>query len=166
MDRAGIINTLDMLASFKKMKAFIPAPKNSISPLAHKSGEKQNNEAERERRPTLTWGFILKNKVPLALFAASFILIATSWWWAYRALHLITQPLIIHFNSREGINQIGSIGDLTGMAVLSVVILIVNLYIFLELGKRDQFWAVLLACSTLLYSALIFRGFAAIIGVN
>ena len=110
--------------------------------------------------------YVLKNKFPLAFFVASLVLIIGSWWWAYRVLHLITQPLIIHFNARDGINQIGGMGDLTGMAVLSLAIIIVNFFIFLELEKRDRLWAIILASGTLLYSALIFRGFAAIISVN
>jgi hypothetical protein len=109
---------------------------------------------------------IIKNKFPYLFFAASFALIVASWWWAYGALHLITQPLIIHFNSREGINQIGGMADLTGMAVLSLVIVVTNFFIFLELEKRDRFWGVVLASTTLLYAGLIFRGFAAIIRVN
>ena len=110
--------------------------------------------------------FILKNKISVSLFVLSFLLVFIAWWAAYAKLHAITQPLIIHFNSQEGINQIGSMGDLTGVAVLSLVIVIVNGMIFLELQKRDWLWGNVLAAATALYCALIFIGFWVIIGVN
>ena len=72
---------------------------------------------------------ILRRKFVTSFFGASAAFIISAWIWAYRALGHIPQPLIIHFNSREGINQIGNLTDLSQIAITSIMILVINFLI-------------------------------------
>ena len=107
-----------------------------------------------------------KFKVVSASFALSFLFIVGGWLWAYLAFKDISQPIILHFNSSDGITQVGSLADLAWVGLLGSVIMVVNFFIALILEERDWFLGKLAASATLFISILLFIGFAAIIGVN
>jgi len=109
---------------------------------------------------------LLAHRIITAVFGASFVLVFGGWLWAVLALRHISQPLILHFNSYVGINQIGDIRDLTAVGFIGVLAVIMNFFIGLELDARDRLWGKMLAAATFFLAALIFIGFAAIINVN
>lgn len=90
--------------------------------------------------------------------------------WAFAALSAIGQPLIIRFNghagSTYGIDQVGGMRDIWGLAFLSFAILVVNTVLAVTLDRRDTFLGKLLAFGALVYGVLIFLAFTAIIRVN
>ncbi len=109
---------------------------------------------------------LIKHRAISIVFAASLLLVAGGWLWAYVALRGISQPLIIHFTHSGGINQVGDIRDLSNVGLLGAVIVLVNFGIAVALEERDRFLAKFVAAGTLFVAILIFIGFAAIIGVN
>jgi hypothetical protein len=109
---------------------------------------------------------ISERKFIIAAFAISFLLVAASWVWAFVYMRGIKQPLVVHFDSFTGINQIGSLATLTGMSITALVALAVDLLLAWEMEKRDSFLGKFLAGFALFFSLLIFLGFSAIISVN
>ena len=99
-------------------------------------------------------------------FLASLFLVAGGWLWTYFSFRNADQPLILHFNSLIGINQVGSLRDLVPVGAFSLAIVALNFFIALELEERDWFLGKFLAVGTFAFAALIFIGFAAIISVN
>ena len=109
---------------------------------------------------------LLRFRVTSALFLVSLILVLGSSLWAYGALRKIHGPIIVHFSSLGGIDQIGEIWDLLRIGVLGLVVISINFFIAFELEERDWFLGKLTAAVTVFLSLLIFIGFAAIISVN
>ena len=109
---------------------------------------------------------IVKFKTISAVFLLSFLFIVGGWLWAFFALRKISQPLIIHFNDVLHINQVGSLNDLTIVALFGLISLVLDFLIALELEERDWFLGKLTAAFGLFFSVLLFIGFAAIISVN
>ncbi len=107
----------------------------------------------------------LKFKIISAAFFLSIFFVASGWLWAFLTLRKISQPLILHFND-SSINQIGSLKDLTAIAILGIITVIADFFLAFEFEKKDWFWGKLVAAAGLFVSILIFIGFAAIISVN
>jgi uncharacterized membrane protein len=101
-----------------------------------------------------------------SVFGASEMLIIAAAVWAYEALHGIHEPLILHFSSYTGINQIGTLSDLLGVAATAAVLMGVNTVLMSLLVKREGTLFRFLALSTLFIAVLIFIAFMAIISVN
>jgi hypothetical protein len=108
----------------------------------------------------------LKYKLVGCLSALSFAFAIGGPVWAYVALHGVPTPLILHFNNLRGINQVGSVGDLSQIGIVGLLIVSINTAIALELETRNRFWGKFVAALTLFLAALLFIGFAAIINVN
>lgn len=110
-----------------------------------------------------------KERIIVGTFIASLLFVIGGFLWAYVVLRNISQPLIIHF-SRVGdytnINQSGTVWHLASIAGAAIVAIGVNVAIALELRRKDFFLVSMLAAGTLVFGALIFIGFAAIISVN
>jgi len=96
----------------------------------------------------------------------SFVLILAGWLWADRLLSPLGQPLILHYSSRARINQVGTIGDLRGLALLGVAIVVINGILAFYLDARDWFLGKFLATVTIAVSILLFIAFVAIVSVN
>lgn len=96
--------------------------------------------------------------------AAAFVIGGAAW--AYGALRSINQPLILHFNSYVGINQVGGLGELLGVATLAMVAVLLNFFLAANAREHDVFLARFISATTIVFAALIFIGFAAIISVN
>ena len=109
---------------------------------------------------------IKKHKFVSLTFLTSGLVVGLGWLWAIAALGNIHQPLILHFSSYAGINEIGDLGNLGNIAVFSLVAVTLNFSLALALEARNNFWGKLLAAGTFFFALLIFIGFAAIIGVN
>jgi hypothetical protein len=88
--------------------------------------------------------------------------------WSRLVLHATSDasPLIIHFDDLSGITLVGSPATLVFMAVFGTAVVLMNFFIALELDARDRFLGKLVAAVTLVFAALLFIGFAAIISVN
>ena len=112
------------------------------------------------------WQKILKYKLISTTFLVSGLLVLGAWLWAILALSGINQPLIFHFSSYAGINEIGNLGNFANIAVFSLLTVGLNFTLAFALVERDWFWGKLLAAGTLVYALLTFIGFAAIISVN
>ncbi len=74
--------------------------------------------------------------------------------------------LVVHFNNLDGINQYGSFGDLAWAGGFGVILTFLNLVLALELANRDTMLARIVTGVNVFIGALLFIGFAAIIGVN
>jgi hypothetical protein len=109
---------------------------------------------------------ILKHKLLVAFFSLSLILVVGGGLWAWGALRHISQPLILHFNDKVGINQTGTVFDLLKVSAVGLVATLVNTLISAALVEREKFFSFFVAGGTLLINILIFIGFAAIISVN
>ncbi len=109
---------------------------------------------------------ILKSKAISSLFLLSAVSVAAGTLWAYSALKSAGSILILHFNNVVGINQIGGVGELIGVGITGLIVVVVNFLIAMELEARDLFLGKLLTGATLLFGILLFIGFAAIISVN
>ena len=102
----------------------------------------------------------------IVFFAASAALILAGAAAAWAILRDIREPLILHYSAYTGINQIGGIFTLLGVAATGLVLVGLNALIAFALEDRETLWAELLALLTLLVAALLFIAFMAIISVN
>ncbi len=109
---------------------------------------------------------ISKFRIPLAIFVTSLAFIIGGCAWAYVATKDIKGPIIVHFNNVTGIDHIGSFYDLLMIGITSVVVVLINFFLALELQDRDRFLSKIVTATTLFLSILIFITFAAIIAVN
>lgn len=122
-------------------------------------GEQRNSDGA-------VWERIKRSKAVSIAFGASALLVVGGWFRAYFALRATTQPLIIHFNNYEGINQIGGMGDLLNTAIFGLVVVLVNFVLALALEERDRFLGKLTAAATVVFAILLFIGFSVIVSVN
>lgn len=109
---------------------------------------------------------IVKFKFINLAYLVSLFLASGGWIWSYAALGGNGELLVIRFNNLVGISQIGSFSDLSAVGAISLIVIVINFFISRELAKNEEFLSKLLAFATVLFSALIFIGFAAIISVN
>lgn len=118
------------------------------------------------------WRKIIRARAVSAISLAAMCFAAGGWIWAYVALRHAAgtagqgTPLILHFNDLSGITAVGGIGTITFMGILGVAVVTLNSLVALELSGRDRFLAKLAAVATLVFAALLFVAFAAIISVN
>jgi hypothetical protein len=96
----------------------------------------------------------------------SALLVAGGWVWAFVALRYTASPLALHFNADIGISQIGSLRNVSSIALISLVAVAADAIIGISLLERDRFLAWLTASAALLFSILIFIALAAIISFN
>ncbi len=109
---------------------------------------------------------LLRYRRLIAIFGVSVVLLAAAAAIAWVRLHAIREPLVLHYSPYTGINQIGSVVNLLGVAATGLVLVGVNALIAFALEDRERLWADLLALMTLFLSALLFIAFMAIISVN
>jgi hypothetical protein len=110
---------------------------------------------------------ILKYRLISLLSLASLVLVLGGSIWAYSSiLSSGSAPFILHFNDIDGITKVGGIGDLVGMGILGVVIVVIDFFIALELEARDKILGKMVAGVTLIMAILLFLGFVAILNVN
>lgn len=98
--------------------------------------------------------------------AFSLILILGGWLWAYFKLRVIEVPVVILYNSDQGVTRAGEVGEFLKVAIFGFLVVVINFFITAELEERSRFWAGLSAVFTVFLSILIFIYFAAIISVN
>lgn len=94
------------------------------------------------------------------------LLVAGGWLWAFLVLRDRPHSLILHWNDLINVNIKGDMGDLSGLGALSVLAVILNFKLALELDRRDWFLGKLVIGATFGFGVLIFIGFAAIVSVN
>lgn len=75
-------------------------------------------------------------------------------------------PLILHFDDLSGITSVGSMGSIIFIGVLGTGIVLLNTVIAFGLEERDPLLGKLAAAITLVFAALLFIAFTAIISVN
>ena len=103
------------------------------------------------------------NNLSLALGVA---LVFGGWLWAYLKLRVIEVPVVILYNSVEGVTRAGEVGEFLKVLMFGLLVILVNFFIAAELEERSRFWARLSSIFTVILSVLIFIYFAAIISVN
>ena len=103
------------------------------------------------------------NNLSLAL---GFTLIFGGWLWAYLKLRVIEVPVVILYNSVEGVARAGDVREFLKVLVFGLLVILVNFFIAAELEERSRFWARLSSLFTVFLSVLIFIYFAAIISVT
>jgi hypothetical protein len=102
-----------------------------------------------------------------ALGAAAVLFALGGFAWAYGALSSASSgPYILHFNDMTGITSVGGVDTIISMGILGLVITVMNFFIALELEERDIFLGKVVAGGTLIFAALLFIAFAAILNVN
>jgi hypothetical protein len=111
---------------------------------------------------------ILSHKFVALLSLVSCLLSLGGFIWAYFALRnaASTAPLILHFNDIRGITQVGGLGLVVFVGVFGIVVAIANTFIVFAFDERDVVFGKLIAVVTLVFSVLLFVGFASIISVN
>jgi hypothetical protein len=107
----------------------------------------------------------IRKELDLA-FITSLVLVLTSLALAYFSLKGIHQPLILHFSTYTGINQIGRLGDLLTFGITAIVIVGINTMLAFALKDRALILSRLIALVTIFLAVLLFIGFMAIISVN
>lgn len=75
-------------------------------------------------------------------------------------------PLILHYNDLLGVTAVGGIGVVAFMGIFGAAAVLLNFFVALELDARDRFLGKLAAAATLVFAALLFIAFAAIMNVN
>mgnify|MGYP001595810776 FL=1 len=105
-------------------------------------------------------------RVLAAVFFVSAAFVVGGFLWSYFTLRGIGQPLILNFNDRLGINQIGGVPELISYGAFGLAVIIINGFIAFALEPRSQFLARILAAATGVIAILLFLAFAAIISVN
>ena len=101
------------------------------------------------------------------LSTASLIFVLGGFIWALAMLSRASQALLIlHFNDLSGITALGSVGKVMRVGILGLVVVGMNTAIAFEFEQRRSFLGKFLAGATLLFAALLFIAFAAIIKAN
>ncbi len=99
--------------------------------------------------------------------AAALAFVVGGFAWAFFALRAAgTDSLILHFNSVQGITNVGGLGFVAFIAVLALLVVLMNFAVAREFTARDRFFGKFLAVMTLVFAILLFLAFAAIISVN
>jgi len=109
---------------------------------------------------------IFRLRIVNLFFWISVIFIVGGCIWAIIILGGISEPLIIHYSQSSGIDRIGGLGTLIGIAVLGLIMAIVDFFISLELEKKNILFSRLTSLVGLFVGFLIFIYFAAIISIN
>ena len=113
------------------------------------------------------WDDIEKHKLISIFGALSLTFVLGGLLWAYFALRGITNtPLILHFNTSDGITQVGGLGTLVFWGLFGIVACIMNSFVALEFDRRNHLFGKFLASLTLMFAALLFIAFATIINAN
>lgn len=107
-----------------------------------------------------------KYKFIFGLSLLSLLFSAGGFLWAFLALRAAGSQFVLHFNDIAGITSIGSFGLVEFMGIFGILIVFVNGAIAFEFASRDLFFSRLIAVLTLVFSVLLFIGFASIIRVN
>ncbi len=101
------------------------------------------------------------------LSGAALLFVIGGFLWAYIALKRSgAGPYILHFNDAQGITQVGGIDLISGVGLFGTVVVIIDALIALELDSRNRFLGKIVAVMALVFSVLLFIGFAAILNVN
>lgn len=98
--------------------------------------------------------------------ALSLGLVIGGWTWAFLVLGDESQPLILHFNSLVRINLTGSLNDVLGFVVWSILALLINIALSFRMHRFNSVFGRIIASASILWAVLIFVGIAAIIRVN
>ncbi len=110
--------------------------------------------------------FLIRYKEILLEFAWSAVFVLGGTAWTYFGLRGVREPLILHFSSYTGINQIGGLGNLLAVCGTAALLVAGNCFLAAALEERRPVWARVVGLSTLFFSVLLFIGLAAIISVN
>jgi len=103
------------------------------------------------------------NNLSLVLSA---VLVIGGWLWAFLKLREIETPVVIFYNSVQGVTRSGEVGEFLKVLVFGLLVILINFFISAELEERSRFWGRLGSVFTVFLSVLIFIYFAAIISVN
>jgi len=86
-----------------------------------------------------------------------------------RAIDLVetaTSPFIVHFNDTQGITTANGAGIIVFAGIFGIAVIALNGSLALEFKERNAFFGRLIAVVTLIFAALLFIAFTAILSVN
>jgi hypothetical protein len=96
----------------------------------------------------------------------SLLLIVCGWVLAWVKLRGIKEPLVLHYSTYTGINQIGTLREVRDIAITGLVIWALDTILASALDDREPFLGRLLAFGALAAGVLLFFAFLAIISLN
>lgn len=112
----------------------------------------------------------LDHRIITALCGGGLLFVIGGFSWAFFVLRgmapATSNSLILHFNNANGITSIGGLSTIVFMGAFGVLVTLMNFAIAVEFDKREPFFGKFLAAMTLLFGALLFIAFTAIITSN
>ena len=111
-----------------------------------------------------------KHRLVVLLSSAAVLFVLGGFIWAYLTLrHVVLTGgtlLILHFNSIDGITNIGGLNKIVFIGVFGLLVTVMNFFIALEFDTRDRFFGKFIASATLVFGILLFIAFTAIMNAN
>lgn len=111
-----------------------------------------------------TW--IKQHKETAVCSGLSLLLILLGWILAAVKLRHIQEPLILHYSTYTGINQIGSLRDVAAIGITGLVLWALNTPLASMLDNREPYFGRLTAFALLAFGILLFFAFIAIMSLN
>ena len=109
---------------------------------------------------------IAKDKYLRVVFGLSLLVLIFNFVFSILYVGDVKTPLIIHFDSFNGIDFLGGRADVFGILTAGIVIVILNILLADFLYNRDRFLSFIFAFASLALSILILIAVSVIISVN
>ncbi len=110
---------------------------------------------------------IFEHKMVSGIFLAALAFAAGGFAWVVVALRSANGgAVILHFNDIDGITQVGMPGDILRVGIFTLLVVLIDFAIALELDARDRVLGKIMAAVTLVACVLLFIACTAILNVN
>ena len=109
---------------------------------------------------------ILRDKYLRVVFAITAVLFLFTLIYSFLAFRGIVGPLIIHFDSFNGIDFIGTKIQVFGIMIFGLIMLLINFFLADFIYSRERFLAYVLSFSSLVLGILLLIVIAVIGSVN
>jgi len=109
---------------------------------------------------------ILKDKYLRVVSAISLLILLLTGLIFYAQINSSAKLLIIHFNANKGADFWGSRGDVFGILISGLIIILINLFLSDFLYHRERFLSYIFSFANLVVSILILITINVIISVN
>ncbi|MEX2436817.1 MAG: hypothetical protein WD471_01475 [Candidatus Paceibacterota bacterium] len=109
---------------------------------------------------------IFKSRIILLFLGLSVLLLITSFILILINVGDLSYPLILHFNSYEGVNLTGEASSLWSILIVAVLVVVLNFFIGNSLFKRERMMAYLIFAINVIISIVTLISVAQIISIN
>ncbi|MBI2515214.1 hypothetical protein HYV91_03500 [Candidatus Wolfebacteria bacterium] len=109
---------------------------------------------------------VIKDLKLLASFGAAIFALFLGFVFVYIHFADFNGLVIIHFDSREGIDFLGSVKDVFGILASAFIMIVVNLFLSNFLYYRERFLAYVFAFVSLALAILILIAISVIVSIN